>query len=228
MSAYDLSTMVEGRVAGQPVDMLRVANVDVWAAASGPAPTQYATIFGGAAPGGSPLGYTDAGDTSVLCQQFYVPAGGQTLTIDAVGIYAVGPVIGRTGSVGLMRRLLADGGRYQRPGGAPNEFYTNGARRVFTEPLVAGWNFRPLAGGPYQMAPGDSILACYNLGGGYVYEDNGMSTAEFVSADANFRLVEYGTSNGVDIRCMYAATWGLALNPTNSRFYGIDLRVEVP
>lgn len=186
------------------------------------------SIFGASAPPGTIGSYTDAGSGSVLMQQFYIVGAPTRVgwTIEAVRIFlpAGSTLIGRTGSVGLIRRPAVSGGIYGYNSSITNDFYLNGANKAFSTPLVAGWNERPL-NGTYAIENGDGILAGYNLGGGYLYSAD-VSSSSIGSATApNLYLCEIGSGTDAH-RTWYSDSSNADIKSTASRFYGIDIVVN--
>jgi hypothetical protein len=187
------------------------------------------SIFGATTPPGAVTSYTDAGSSSVLLQQFYIVGAPTRVgwTIGAVRIWipAGSPLIGRTGSVGLIRRAAAVGGIFGYSAAITNEFFSNGANRAFTDPLVAGWNERPLAGGPWPIENNDGVLAGYSIGGGYLYSSDMTANSIGSATASNLYLCEIGSGPSPH-RTFYSDNSQLNIMGTAARFYGVDIVVD--
>jgi len=177
------------------------------------------SIFGAAAPPGTTTSHTDAGSGAWLAQQFYATASAAVWTITAVRLWvpAGSVLIGRTGKVSA----LARNGYFLYATAYPNTFLTAPTYRAFTEPLVAGWNERPLAV-PLSLPVGTGVIAGYNIGNGYLF-NNGLSTDSIRASDgSNLYLCEIGIT-GQPGRSWYSDAPAQNLTSQPATFYGIDI-----
>lgn len=214
MPAYDLSPATLARVAGQNVDVLRIADTTVWTPAP---PAIVDTLFdGGPVPGLNT--YSDAPANSWEAVQL-ARYPGPTVGITAIGIY-VPPgsgLISRSGFVGL--QFSAD------PFSSVTT-YTNTmpAGQVATGPLVAGWNWIPYVAPWPASTP--NILVGYALGAWYLYS----TTVPAAATDSTHGLFKVTAQAAPDTA--ERSWWDNGATPplefvwTNSRSYGLDLRVS--
>lgn len=219
MGNFDLSEATTGRVAGQTVDMLRIANQDVWIA-NPETPTDY-TIFGGAAI--PDLGsHDDAGSGAWLANQFRF-LDGPDLEVMEVGLYVPSDslLIGRVGYISAQAKVDS----YIRGEHYPSVMKTNDLAQIMSSGLVVGWNWFSLAHPMLWNTDNAYMLAGYSLDTGYLYNSL-YDIAEIPSADGgNMALsIHNGSSTGVVGRSWYAN--GDVFDGTDAHSYGIDVRVR--
>jgi hypothetical protein len=212
MPAFDLSTANLGRVAGQTVDKLRIANQDVWSAVT--TSLVYDTVFNNVP---NPIkGYNDLGQGSWLLSQFELLPG------KSGKIYEFG--------MNFPSDWLS---YYDFDFGF--QFYVDGMLRTndawpvaldyqFSESrtVVAGWNWFTLPTPIVWDQTKPFVGACYKFPPNYLYNDSN-NPGYITSTNGNFYLVERGNANNPG-RSWFQANSSPFWKVTESLSYGIDLR----
>lgn len=215
MPNYDLSTANLGRVAGQSVDMLRIANQIIWQA-SEPIPTF--TIFDGSVIPNL-TSHNDLHAGAYVANQFHRLMG-HTYEIVDVGIYVPSgsSLLGRSGTVGVMLSSAP----YSSANVYPDDMVTLGGPTA--APLIQGWNWHPL---PSPVIWEDSkswVLSGYAIDTHYLHNDT-ISEAAISSIGLEFDLSPMN-ADGM-WRSWYTRQSDDQFITTSARSYGIDLRCRI-
>lgn len=224
MPGIDLSSATFGRVANQEVDLLRIADQNVWQKPSVSPPTMFSVFEGAPIPGIA--GYSDIGEGDWLMNQFMLRAG-PPLKIHSVGMY-IPPgdenFIDGTVNGGPLIGLQFSSDGFLRVGGPYPVTPTtkDHASRYF----VSGWNWFDFDTPVSWSAVTPYVLAGYKRRPNYLYSST-LSNFEQQSAGANFSLVDQGRPGALPERCWWRPSIGASWTLTDSRSYGIDLRVSI-
>lgn len=217
MPNYDLSSANLGRVANQPVDMLRIADQIVWQASVAPPEPTY-TIFDGAAL--VMASFDDLNPNSWVANQFRRALGVDYEIVD-VGLYvpAGSSLLGRTGNVGVMLKSTPYGTGFTYP----NQMMVLGG--ATSAALIEGWNWNSL---PSPVLWTDSFP--YALGGYTIspshYLFNNTLTENGISSPSLLFDLSPTNADG-QRRSWFTPTSSSDFNVTTARSYGIDLRIRL-
>jgi hypothetical protein len=214
MPNYDLSSALEGRVAGQPVDMLRIANQIVWEASAPPA--ELFTVWDEA-----PItlsSHNDAGTGAYIAQQFARYAG-DPLEITDIGIYvpAGSSLIGQSAKVSAQFSAT--------PMFDPGVANTMPANETSGQVLVSGWNWVPFPSPLEWTESLPYILAGYNVGLGPYYLYNDVVPTTTIVSPAGFHELVAWHSAGTH-RSWYSGFAGANFAHSNAGSYGLDVRIR--
>lgn len=210
MPNYDLTTSDLGFVANQAVDILRIANVDVW---TKPADATPETVFNAAT-----LTLTSNHDSGVNDwegNQFNKYAGGD-LEVLSLGIYIpVGSeLIGASGTIGL--QLGAS--RFQ----SPTTYLVNivGVHDLAIASLVQGWNWFDYSTPVVWPDATPWMVAAYKISGGkYLHDGSSVTSSPVVSTGAHYELV-------ADTWRSWYTFGSNSFQSASGRTYGIDVKAR--
>jgi hypothetical protein len=217
MVNIDLSSTDLGRVAGQNVDRLRIADQDVWTAT--PPAVSLFSVFNNV-----PIDlqtYNDIGAGHWLMNQFELTAG-PSLKIHALGMFVNtgSNVIGQTAQIGLQfgsSAFLSGGVDYQV---ALTNISLPGI------PLAEGWNWLPFDSPVNWSAATPFVLAGYDFSPNYLYSAT-LQDQVYPSIDVNVQLVKMAGADTQPSRSFWISRPGVSWSSTQSKSYGIDLRVSI-
>lgn len=209
-SQYDLTGVTEARVANQEVDLFMANGQTIW---QKPSAVPLYNVFSGAAMSN----FSDFNDYSAVANRFIVNQFGKftgaPLYITNVGIWVPNgsALIGLTGSVTVELKTT------DVVGGGPFSHNLSAKEVSIPAPLVAGWNWIPLASPVLWMDDNAACLVGYHLG--THYQSNTVLDANGINAPGpRFRL------NPQASRSFYVKPSDGLLYATTSHSYGIDLQ----
>lgn len=217
MPEHNLSAATLGRVAGQPVDLLRIADQIVWAAPDVSPPQTYTVFDGDSISVGS---YDDTFVGSYEAMQFYRQVGVDLEVVD-VGLYipAGSSLIGLTGNVGVQ---MASTG-YDSGTDYSSQPLRDSASPI--GPLVEGWNWGELLEPALWPDETPYLLAGYSVGHHYLFGSD-LTIDSIPSQPFPYFSLAQRAGGGMT-RSWYTRESNLDFFSQSALTYGIDIRVRV-
>jgi hypothetical protein len=224
MPNYDLQGKVEGRVANQEVVALMAGNQLIWEKPPPADPTYWST-FDDAAQAGF-TSHMDSPSGS-WCATHFERYSGVDLEVTHVGIYlpaGAGAIGYSAGAIGLQWSTTA----FVSPSSYANVMKTD-TDEPFAFALAAGWNWLPFATPWVWSHTYPYMLAGYGMNAHYVHNASTITTSAIASianpSGPASKFEMRPLTSGGNTRSWYSAA-GAAFAGTNSRSYGIDIRVR--